>query len=99
MRTRQFWLLFTIWVVSMGIVEQVAISHHVYFYPDADYAPLTAATYFSIFGACFAAGSVMGAISDRTGRERFFIPACLVCARFVSLYFAMKDTSTPWEAR
>jgi sugar phosphate permease len=95
-RTRQFWLLFTIWVVSMGIVEQIAISHHVYFYLDAGYAPLTAATYFSIFGICFAVGNLMGAISDRVGRERFFIPACLLCAGFVALYFAMRDTSTPW---
>ena len=96
MRTRQFWLLFTIWLVSMGIVEQISISHHVYFYLDAGYAPLTAATYFSIFGICFAAGNLMGAISDRIGRERFFIPVCLMCAGFVSLYLLMKDTSTPW---
>jgi len=96
MRTRQFWLLFVIWIVSMGIVEQIAISHHVYFYLDVGYAPLTAATFFGIFGICFAAGNVVGAISDRIGRERFFIPACLVCAGFVSLYFVMKDTSTPW---
>jgi len=96
MRTRQFWLLFCIWLVAMGIVEQIAISHHVYFYLDAGYAPLTAATFFSIFGICFAIGNVSGAISDRIGRERFFIPACLACACFVSLYFLMRDASTPW---
>jgi MFS family permease len=96
MRTRQFWLLFCIWLVAMGIVEQIAISHHVYFYLDAGYAPLTAAAFFSIFGICFAVGNVVGAISDRIGRERFFIPACLACAGFVSLYFLMKDASTPW---
>lgn len=96
MRTRQFWLLFSIWMVAMGIVEQLAISHHVYFYLDAGYAPLTAATFFSIFGICFALGNLAGAISDRIGRERFFIPVCLMCAGFVSLYFLMRDTSTPW---
>lgn len=96
LRTRQFWLLFTIWLVSMGIVEQIAISHHVYFYLDVGYAPLTAATFFSIFGVCFALGNVTGAISDHIGRERFFIPVCLTCAGFVSLYLVMKDTSTPW---
>jgi len=96
MRTRQFWLLFLIWVVCMGIVEQIAISHHVYFYLDAGYAPLTAATYFSVFGICFALGNVAGAISDRVGRERFFFPAFLLCTGFVSLYLVMKDTSTPW---
>ena len=96
MRTRQFWLLFTIWLVAMGIVEQTAIAHHVYFYLDAGYAPLTAATFFSLFGICFALGNVAGAISDHIGRERFFIPACLTCAGFVSLYFLARDTSTPW---
>jgi len=96
MRTRQFWLLFTTWLVSMGIVEQIAIAHHVYFYLDAGYTPLTAATFFSLFGICFALGNVAGAISDHVGRERFFIPACLACAGFVSLYFLARDTSTPW---
>ncbi len=96
MRTRQFWLLFFIWVVCMGIVEQIAISHHVYFYLDAGYEPLTAATYFSLYGICFALGNVTGAISDRIGRERFFFPACLSCTGFVSLYLVMRDTSTPW---
>lgn len=96
MRTRQFWLLFAIWLVSMGIVEQIGISHHVYFYIDAGYSPLASATFFSIFGICFALGNVSGAISDRIGRERFFIPASLLCAGFVSLYFLMRDTSTPW---
>jgi MFS family permease len=96
MRTRQFWLLFTIWLVAMGIVEQIAISHHVYFYLDAGYAPLAAATFFGVFGVCFAAGNLLGAISDRIGRERFFIPVCLMCAGFVSLYFLMRDASTPW---
>jgi len=96
MRTRQFWLLFTIWLVSMGIVEQIAISHHVYFYLDVGYAPLTAATFFSLFGVSFALGNVSGAISDHIGRERFFIPACLACAGFVSLYSLMRDATTMW---
>jgi len=95
-RTRQFWLLFIIWVIATGIVEQIAASHQVYFYLDAGYEPLTAATYFSLYGICFAMGSVAGSISDRIGRERFFIPVCLTCAGFVALYFLMKDTSAPW---
>jgi sugar phosphate permease len=96
MRTRQFWLLFFMWLVSMGIVEQLSISHQVYFYLDAGYEPMKAATFYSIFGVCFALGNVAGALSDRIGRERFFIPACLACAGFASLFFVMKDASTPW---
>lgn len=96
MRTRQFWLLFLMWLVSMGLVEQLAISHQVYFYLDAGYQPMTAARYYSIFGICFAFGNVAGALSDRMGRERFFIPACLAAAGFAALYFFMRDASTPW---
>jgi len=96
MRTRQFWLLFLMWFASMGVVEQLAVAHQVYFYLDAGYAPMTAATFYGIFGVCYAAGNLAGALSDRIGRERFFIPACLACAGFVSLYFILKDASTLW---
>jgi len=95
-RTRQFWLLFLIFVFSVGIVEQLAVSHLVYFYLEVGYDPMAAATFYSIFGVCFAIGNVVGALSDRIGRERFFIPACLVCTAFASLLFLMKDTSASW---
>jgi MFS family permease len=80
----------------MGFVEQLAVSHQVYFYLDAGYEPMTAAAFYTVFGVCFALGNVGGALSDRIGRERFFIPACLACAGFASLYFVMNDASTPW---
>ena len=97
-RTRQFWFLFLIFVFSMGIVEQLAVSHQVYFYLEVGYDPMAAATFYSIFGICFAIGNLVGSLSDRIGRERFFIPACLVCAAFASLLFVMKDTSPSWLA-
>ncbi len=95
-RTRQFWLILFVWLCSMGVVEQLAISHQVYFYLDAGYSPIASATFFSLFGVAFAIGNLLGAFSDRTGRERLFIPASLICAAFIALYFLMRDTSTPW---
>ena len=95
-RTRQYWLFFTMFVLSVGIVEQIAISHQVYFYLDAGYGPMRAATFYGVFGICFAIGNIIGALSDTIGRERFYIPACLVCAGFTSLFFLMRDASTPW---
>ncbi len=95
-RTRQFWLLLLIWLCSLGVVEQLAVSHQVYFYLDAGYTPMASATFYSIFGICFAIGNLIGAFSDRTGRERFFIPASLISAIFIALYFVMRDTTTPW---
>ena len=95
-RTRQYWLFFAMFILSVGIVEQVAISHQVYFYLDAGYGPMRAATFYGVFGICFAIGNIAGALSDTMGRERFFVPTCLVCAGFVALYFLMQDASTPW---
>lgn len=94
--TRQFWLMFAIFATAMGIVEQLAISHQVYFYIDAGYDALSASKFYGLFGICFAIGNLLGALSDRIGRERFFISTALVCTAFVSLLFLMKDTSMPW---
>ena len=96
MRTRQYWLLFLIFVCSMGIVEQLAVSHQVYFYLDAGYEPMRAAAFYGIFGVCFAIGNLAGSLSDRIGREQLFIPACVICAGFMSLFFIMDDTTAPW---
>ncbi len=95
-RTYQFWLLFAMAFTVMGIVEQVAIAHQVYFYRDAGYDALTAAGFYSVFGVCFVLGNLLGSISDRIGRERFIVPACLVCALSVALLFVMRDTTQPW---
>jgi len=95
-RTHQFWLLFLTAFIVMGIVEQIAIAHQVYFYRDAGYDALTAAGFYSIFGVCFVLGNLSGSLSDRIGRERFIIPACLVCAAAASLLFFIRDTSQPW---
>jgi len=94
--TRQFWLLFLSWLVLFGVVEQLTIAHQVYFYLDAGYAPMSAAAFYGIFGVCVALGNLAGAVSDRVGRERVFIPCCVIGAAFASLYFLMKDTSLPW---
>ena len=96
MHTRQYWLFFPMFVLSVGIVEQIAISHQVYFYLDAGYGSMQAATFYGVFGICFAIGNIAAAWSDKTGRERFYIPTCLVCAGFVALFFFMQDANAPW---
>lgn len=95
-RTRQFWMLFGLAFVLLGIVEQILIAHQVYFYLDAGFEPLTAAGFYSAFGICFVLGNLMGAVSDRVGRERYFIPACLVCAGAASLLFLIGNDSPAW---
>lgn len=95
MRTRQYWLFFPMYILSVGIVEQIAISHQVYFYLDAGYQPMEAATFYGVFGIFFAIGNIAAAWSDTIGRERFYIPACLMCAIFVALFFLLERATTP----
>jgi sugar phosphate permease len=96
LRSRQFWLLFLIWICTMGIVEQTVISQQVYFYLDVGYAPLTAAKFFGTFGICLAIGNLFGSLSDKVGRERLCVPCFALCFAFACLLFLMKDMSTPW---
>ncbi len=95
-RTHQFWLLFAMAFVVLGLVEQIAITHQVYFYRDAGYSAMTAAGFYGIFGVCFVIGNLCGSFSDRLGRERYFIPASLVAAGAGLLLFGITDTSQPW---
>jgi len=68
----------------------------VYFYRDAGYSPLTAATYYGAFGICLAIGNLLVSVSDSIGRDRFPLPAFTLCLVFACLLFLMKDASTPW---
>ncbi|NLE94514.1 MAG: MFS transporter [Dehalococcoidia bacterium] len=97
-RTRQFWLLFALAFTIMGIVEQIAIAHQVYFYRDAGYSALSAAGFYSAFGVAFIIGNLAGSVSDRVGRERMFVPACLICAASALLLFLLDAAARPWLA-
>ena len=95
-RTRQFWLLFLVAFLLLGVAEQILIAHQVYFYLDSGFTPLTAASFYSVFGVSFVVGNLSGALSDRTGRERFFIPACLLCATGSAMLFLLGEGSPAW---
>ena len=96
LRTHQFWLLFLIGFFAWGVAEQIAIAHQVYFFKDVGYEPMMAATIYSVFGISFVGGTLCGFLSDRLGRERVFIPSCLLGAGAMSLLFFIEDTSQPW---
>ncbi|MBN1151803.1 MAG: MFS transporter [Dehalococcoidia bacterium] len=96
LRSRKFWLLFLIWICTMGIVEQTVISQQVYFYLDAGYSPLIATTFYGVFGISLAAGNIIGSFSDRIGRERFALPAFVLCLALTGLLLLMRDSTTPW---
>ena len=97
-KTYQFWLLFLIAFCSFGLAEQIAIAHQVYFFRDVGYEPMLAANIYSLFGITFTIGTMCSLFSDRFGREKVFIPSCLLSAASVSLLFLIQDTSHPWMA-
>lgn len=98
LKTYQFWALFCTAFCLLGVAEQTAITHQVYFFKDAGYEPMQAATIYSVFGVAFVAGNLCGSLSDSLGREKVYIPSCLLGAVSVLLLFLIKDTSQPWIA-
>ncbi len=96
LKTYQFWLLFFIGFFFLGIAEQIAIAHQVYFFRDVGYEPMLAANIYSVFGITFVAGNMCSFSSDRFGREKVFIPGCLLCAAAVVILFFITDPSRPW---
>jgi len=96
MKTYQFWLLFLIAFCLLGLAEQIAVTHQIYFFRDVGYEPMLAANIYSIFGIVFMLGTLCSFFSDRLGREMVFIPGCLLSAGAVSLLFLIRDTSHLW---
>jgi len=96
MKTHQFWLLFLIAFLIIGIAEQIAIAHQVYFFRDVGYSPMAAANIYSVFGIVFMLGTLCSFFSDRLGREKVFLPSCLLSAGAVCLLFLIRDTSHLW---
>lgn len=96
LKTYHFWLLFLIGFCAMGVAEQIGIVHQVYFFRDVGYEPMVAAAIYSAFGVAYVMGTLCAFFSDRLGREKVFIPSCLLSAGATSLLFLIRDTSQPW---
>jgi len=98
LRTPQFWMLWVAGFCQLGLAEKAAIAHQVYFFQDAGYTPMAAASVYSVFGVVFVCGSLASSFSDRLGRERVYLPACVLAVAGTLLMFAIKDASQPWMA-
>jgi MFS family permease len=95
-RTYHFWLIFLISFAVWGLAEQTMIAHEVYFFQDVGFTPMVAATIYSLTGVSFVAGTFCSLLSDRFGREKVFIPVCVLAAVAVLLLFVIKDSTHPW---
>ncbi len=97
-KTHQFWMLWVAGFCQIGIAEKIAIAHQVYFFRDAGYSPMAAATVYSVFGIVFVMGNLASSVSDRLGRERVYLPACALSVASAGLLFIIQDASQPWMA-
>lgn len=96
LKTYRLWLLFFIAFCLLGLTEQAVIAHLVYFFRDAGYEPMQAATFFSVFGAMYIVGKLGSSLSDFWGREKVFLASCLISAGVIPLLFFLDDTSQLW---
>ncbi len=96
MKTREFWLLFSVAFCLLGIMEQTIVAHQVYFFRDVGYPPMVAASIYSVFGVAFVGGNMCASLSDRLGQAKVFVPACLLAIGGISLLFVIRDTSEPF---
>ncbi len=97
-KTPQFWMLWVAGFCQIGIAEKIAIAHQVYFFRDAGYSPMAAATVYSVFGIVFVTGNLASSVSDRLGRERVYLPACALTVASAGLLFIIQDATQPWMA-
>lgn len=96
LRTPQFWMLWFVGFCQLGLAEKIAIAHEVYFFHDAGYSPQAAASVYAVFGVLFVAGTLLSALSDRAGRERVYIPGCILAIAGAALLFAIPNAQAPW---
>ncbi|MFC2008942.1 MFS transporter [Chloroflexota bacterium] len=97
-KTPQFWMLWLVGFLQIGIAEKIAIAHQVYFFRDVGYGPMNAAMFYSVFGVFFVLGTLGSSVSDRVGREKIFLPACGLSIASVALLFVIQDAAHPWMA-
>jgi MFS family permease len=98
LRDRRFWGLFLASFFLTGFAEQTAIAHQVFIFRGAGFTPETAALFFALFGGGFVAGNFLGFLSDRWGRARLFVCACLMAALASGLLLAGGGVIPVWLA-
>ncbi|MCK5212756.1 MAG: MFS transporter [Dehalococcoidia bacterium] len=98
LKTPQFWMLWVAGFCQLGLAEKAAIAHEVYFFQDAGYSPMEAASVYSVFGLVFVVGNLVSSLSDKIGREKVYLPACGLAILGTLCLFLISDASQPWMA-
>jgi len=93
-KTKAFWLLFTMYVF-LSFVAQMVMVHLKAYAIDFGIAEMTAATALGLVGGTSIAGRiVIGSLSDRIGRKACFFVACLLMA---VMMLWLIEARQPWQ--
>ncbi len=95
-KTYRFWLIFLGNFFLWGIAVNLMIAHQVIFAVDQGYTPAFGALIFSLYGAFYSLGNLMGFISDRVGREVALTLGLTVASLGVLMLILNHGSSTPW---
>ncbi len=93
--TRTYKLQLTMSFLNIGFAQGVSVAHLVYFFRDAGFTPMTAASIFSLYGVGFMTGNLTSGLSDRFGRARIFVPTSLVAAVGIGMMYFVNDAVSP----
>ena len=93
--TRTYKLQLAMSFLNIGFAQGVSVAHLVYFFRDAGFTPMTAASIFSLYGVGFVIGNLTSGLSDRFGRARIFVPTTLLAGVGIGMMYFVNDAMSP----
>lgn len=94
--TYQVWALFFAMMLVWGLTVNVILPHFVAYSVDQGYSKMFATYVYSLYGILYGVGSLMGALSDRIGRERTSFLASGLAAIGVLMLIVNQGNTTSW---
>jgi len=95
-RTSRFWWMFLFRLFYWGVASNLIITHQIVYTTDQGYSPAFGALVFTVYGLCYALGSVLAFLSDRFGRELSITGGMLGSAVGVGMLIINQGTETPY---
>jgi len=96
MRTYQFWLMFFTSFCIFGLVENLALVHHVTLIRDVGFSRTFTTSIVALLGIMIAMGNLAGFVSDQIGREKTFNLGCLASIVGLSMLLLLEKSPHIW---
>jgi MFS family permease len=95
-RTRRFWMLCITTFCVWGMGQHIMVAHHIAFAVDVGFSAVQASAILSVYGIANLLGCLIGAVSDRIGREKTMTFAMAVALSGIIILTMVRDASQPW---